>query len=503
MIDSLWESAAEQTEWAAALDALGLRSAGRIAGVMADFSKRSSVRRVERIAGKRLRQFVSGMLQALSGCEDPLPVLGRLIAISESVLRRSAYLSLLNENPAVLDRLVEICQTSQYLADELARHPALLDELIDARIFDDPPTVDDVDSELRRALGKVPADDIEARVEALAEFKRSLLFRVAVADVSGSMPIMKVSDRLTEIAERILGEALALAEQSVGERFGRPTYVVDGERRTASLGIIAYGKLAGFELSYSSDLDLVFIHDSTGDAQQTDGEKPLENSVYFGRLVRRLVHILTTQTGFGALYEIDTRLRPSGKSGLLVTSLKAFARYQRESAWTWEHQALLRSRAVAGSSSVAKEFARIRERTLINEVARETLRSDVLDMRRRMRRELDRSSDEQFDLKQGRGGIGDIEFLVQYLVLAHAKDRPQVLSQPDNIRQLEALEQAQLLQPDVSERLQQCYKDYRAEVHRLALDGQPALAAPERFAAERQFVSRLWTLTFDDDTPDA
>ena len=184
----------------------------------------------------------------------------------------------------------------------------------------------------------------------------------------------------------------------------------------AGIGVIAYGKLGGMELSYRSDLDLVFLHNSSGARQETNGDKPLENGIFFGRLVRRLVHFLTTQTSSGALYEVDTRLRPSGRSGLLVVSVEGFERYQEDNAWTWEHQALLRSRAVAGDAVIAREFERIRAETLRHRVRRDQLLDDVLSMRDKMRKQLDKSSKTLFDLKQGLGGLGDIEFLVQYVV---------------------------------------------------------------------------------------
>lgn len=307
---------------------------------------------------------------------------------------------------------------------------------------------------------------------------------------------MKVSDRLTEIAERILRVALSVAMADLARQFGEPQFKIDGETRTAGLGVVAYGKLAGFELSYASDLDLVFIHDSRGDSQQTNGERSVENAVFFSRLVRRLVHFLTTRTASGALYEIDTRLRPSGRSGLLVTSLDAFKKYQDENAWTWEHQALLRSRPVAGSDNVAVAFRGIREDTLRYRVRRETLRQDVLDMRRKMRGKLDRTDDDAFDLKQGRGGVADIEFLVQYLVLENAERDPAIIEYPDNIRQLDALSLAGHLDGKVSVRVQGIYKDYRALIHRLALDRRPALAAEPAFLAEREFVTELWSNVF-------
>jgi len=262
--------------------------------------------------------------------------------------------------------------------------------------------------------------------------------------------------------------------------------------------VIAYGKLGGIELSYGSDLDLVFLHesaDTTAAEQMTNGARPLELSVFFGRLVRRVVHFLTTQTGSGALYEVDTRLRPSGRSGLLVTSVLAFERYQEENAWTWEHQALLRARPVAGSARVAREFERIRAETLKNRVRREDLLEDVIAMRQKMRRQLDRSDSESFDLKQGHGGIGDIEFVVQYLVLRNAASHPAVIHYSDNIRQLGTLAAASCLPDEDVSHLQEIYKSYRLRLHHLVLDERPPLVPNADFPAEREFVNMIWSRT--------
>jgi glutamate-ammonia-ligase adenylyltransferase len=326
----------------------------------------------------------------------------------------------------------------------------------------------------------------------ISQFQRSIMFRIAVADFNGKLPIMKVSDGLTWLAESVLEEALRVAWRDMTERHGVPCYTVHGIRREAGFGIIAYGKLGGLELSYGSDLDIVFLHDSCGEKQVTGGDKPLDNGLFFGRLVRRLVHFLTTQTGSGQLYEIDTRLRPDGRSGLLVTSTDAFERYQEENAWTWEHQALLRARAVAGSGEIADEFERIRRETLVGRVRRDKLRDDVVSMRRRMRKELDRSDEKQFDLKHGRGGIGDIEFLVQYLVLEHARTYPDVIFYSDNIRQLDALMAEGCIARDAGEALQDAYRDYRLRQHHLVLDDQAPLVGQDEFAVWREVVAKTW-----------
>jgi glutamate-ammonia-ligase adenylyltransferase len=345
---------------------------------------------------------------------------------------------------------------------------------------------------LRQRLDSYASLDSEAHVKVIAQYQRAAMFRIAVADFNDKLPIMKVSDALTWLAEVVLEETLRVAWNDLTVRHGVPCYVVDGVRHEAGFGIVGYGKLGGLELSYGSDLDIVFLHDATGEKQVTDGEKPLDNTMFFSRLVRRLVHFLTTQTGSGELYEIDTRLRPDGRSGLLVSSTDAFERYQDENAWTWEHQALLRARAVAGSEKIALEFERVRNETLTSRVDRSKLRDDVIGMRRRMRKELDRSDDAVFDLKHGVGGMGDVEFLVQYLVLQAASGDPDTIFFSDNIRQLDALIAGGVLKNAAGKRLQDIYRCYRLQSHRLVLDGRKALCDNTSLRSERDFVASMW-----------
>ena len=494
----LWSARAGHAEWLRAFEARQFVDADGVAGAIAAFAAMPSTKRTDSIAAKRLRQFIPTLLRLLAPRADAASVLPRVLGIIDKVLRRSAYLALLNENRVVLERLVDLCATSAYLAREVERYPALLDELIDARAYDSLPDVEEFRADLSARLAAVDPEDSEQQVGVLAEFKRSTLFRLAVADFNGLLPVMEVSDRLTDIAELTLSHALYLARRDLVARTGEPRYRLNGRIHTADMGVVAYGKLGGIELSYGSDLDIVFLHDSQGEEQQTGGPKAVDNSVFFGRLARRLVHFLTTQTDSGALYEIDTRLRPSGRSGLLVTSIDAFERYQEENAWTWEHQALLRARAVAGSAIVAREFERIRVQTLRKRVRRASLAEEVIRMRRKMRDNLDKSGREVFDLKQGIGGIADIEFLVQYLVLLNADEHPAVIHYSDNIRQLGTLAAADCLTEEDSRHLQEVYRRLRARTHRLALDERPALASANDFLAERDFVRSLWMREFGD-----
>ncbi|MCP4333816.1 MAG: bifunctional [glutamate--ammonia ligase]-adenylyl-L-tyrosine phosphorylase/[glutamate--ammonia-ligase] adenylyltransferase [Gammaproteobacteria bacterium] len=492
-----WEASATEEQWRELLEQANAENAADLAAGIVSFANAATNQQIDSIAAHRLHRFVPELVAEVIKADKPLPALTRTLSVIERVLRRSAYLALLNENRAAMTRLVDLCGRSQYIADQIALYPVLLDELLDPRIYSAAVTKPDLSAELRRLLMTVPATDSEAQMDAIVQYQTATKFRIAVADFNGSLPIMKVSDSLTWLAETVLDEALRVAWRDLTTRHGVPCYIVDSVAHEAGFGIVGYGKLGGLELSYGSDLDIVFLHDSHGESQQTNGEKPLDNTMFFARLVRRLVLFLTTQTGSGELYEIDTRLRPDGHKGLLVTSTGAFERYQEDNAWTWEHQALLRARAVAGSVAVAKEFERIRKDTLIRRVKRGSLRDDVISMRQRMRKELDRSNTMQFDLKHGSGGIGDIEFLVQYLVLNYAKAHPDVIFYSDNIRQLDALTTAGCLERAVGDRLQDCYRSYRLRQHHLVLDGQPPLAGAEEFQEERGFVANIWDQWLD------
>lgn len=494
ILRQLWESQASEQQWRAEITAAGGSDAAILAARIVKFSASPATQQVDTACSRRLQSFIPALVLKVITSSRPVPALTRTLAITERILRRSAYLALLNENEQALSRLVDLCSRSEYIAEQMASYPALLDELLDPKAFTGEVTKKDLAEELKLKLDAVVSDSSDSELEmgAIAQFQRAAMFRIAIEDFNYRLPIMKVSDGLTWLAELVLDEALRVAWHDMTQRYGAPCYVVDGNIYRAGFGIVGYGKLGGLELSYGSDLDIVFLHDSRADQQYTDGDKSIGNALFFNRLVRRLVHFLTTQTGSGELYDIDTRLRPDGRSGLLVSSTEAFERYQEDNAWTWEHQALLRARAVAGSPSIAAEFERIRKETLHKRVRRDQLRSDVISMRQKMRKKIDCSDAETFDLKHGQGGIGDIEFLVQYLVLQNAEKHSGLISLSDNIRQIDALITAGIFRETSGEKAQNIYKDYRLEAHRLVLDGKKALCGPNDFRAEREFVSTLW-----------
>lgn len=453
------------------------------------------VRRMQSLGRERLDQFMPQLLAAVTAAEHPSQTLLRILPLVEAVLRRTAYLVLLVENPVALQQLVVLCSASPWISEQLARHPVLLDELLDSTALYQVPAKQELQSDLRQQLLRLSWDDLEAQMEALRYFKLAHVLRVAAAEVTGRLPLMKVSDYLTWIAETILEHVLELAWRHLTDKYGRPQRE-PGVPCDKDFIIVGYGKLGGIELGHGSDLDLVFIHDGHP-ALGTDGETSIDNSVFFTRLGQRLIHILTTQTPLGALYEVDMRLRPSGNSGLLVSSLKSFTEYQQNSAWTWEHQALVRARPVAGDNNLAAAFERVRHEVLSKPRDLDKLRQEVGDMRQKMREQLrpkdtETEANPVFDLKQGTGGIVDIEFMVQFAALAWSHRHAELTRFTDNIRILESLQLVGLLEPAVVEGLIESYKTLRSELHRLGLQGQPGRAPIEEFARQRELVLGAW-----------
>ena len=494
---SLWVMEPDRGRVSDDVAAFGLEERDAVAGQLLELRASSYLARLDEHGRKRLTTLLPRLLHSIAahrraGRGDGEAVLLRRVrSIIESIGGRTAYLSLLNENPHALERLVEVCEHGDFLVRQVAAFPILLDELVDERVVESLPDRGQFAQELDARLEHA-GDDLERQVDALRHFRRAARFRVALLDLTGRLPLMAVSDRLTDVAELILERAMRMAWEQLVEVHGEPGCVVAGQQRPAGIAAVGYGKLGGWELGYASDLDLVFLHDSAGEQQQTAGPKVVDNAVFFTRFGQRLVHLLTVHTAAGRLYEVDMRLRPSGKGGLTVTQIEAFAEYQQRDAWTWEHQALLHSRSVAGAMPIREEFERIRLEVLTRHVRRDQLREDVRAMRERMRTELGRATDGEFDLKQDRGGIADIEFLAQYWVLRWAGDFPPLCTYSDTIRQLESVGSADLVDHRVIDDLVDAYRRLRQVSHRLSLEERPAQVDGTAFAGERERVARIW-----------
>nr|WP_286945430.1 bifunctional [glutamate--ammonia ligase]-adenylyl-L-tyrosine phosphorylase/[glutamate--ammonia-ligase] adenylyltransferase [Pseudomonas sp. UBA6718] len=498
----LWEEALEPDMAERQLAEAGFREPAAALKRLIDLRGGNQVRTMQRLGRERLDAFVPRLLAQAVEHADPDLVLERVLPLVEAVARRSAYLVLLAENPGALQRLMTLCAASPWIAEQITRFPLLLDELLnEGRLFK-PPLAPELAAELRERLTRIPEDDLEQQMEALRHFKLAHGLRVAASEIAGTLPLMKVSDYLTWLAEAILDQVLALAWRQTVAKYGNPRRA-DGSLCDPDFVIVGYGKVGGLEFGHGSDLDLVFIHD--GDSQaETDGAKPIDGAQFFARLGQRIIHLLTTQTTSGQLYEVDMRLRPSGAAGLLVSSLAAFQRYQENEAWTWEHQALVRARVLTGCARVAEGFERVRATILERARDLPKLQAEVSEMRAKMRDNLGSretaagtganafDAATSFDLKQDAGGIVDIEFMVQYAALAWSGQHPELHRYTDNIRILDGLRDVGLLPAADVELLQEAYKAYRSAAHRQALQKQPGKVGGDQFAEERRSVMRLW-----------
>jgi glutamate-ammonia-ligase adenylyltransferase len=491
-LESFLEGAVSVQAIQSSIERLGLSDSATLAMELDQWRKGSAVQRFGETARRRLQTLMPRLLLALKETTHTVTTLRRTLRILEAVGSRSAYVALLNENSAALQRLVHICARSEFLSQQIVVFPLLLDELVDERVLDELPSREQFAAEIKVRLEHVPDADPEHQVEALRQFQRAALFRVALADLTGRLPLMRVSDRLTDIAELIVGEAMQLAWHQLTQQHGIPMCGPGDALRPASVAAIGYGKLGALELGYASDLDLVFLHDSVGEVQRTNGSRPLENGAFFVRLGQRIIHLLTLHSAAGRLYEVDMRLRPSGKGGLMVTQIEAFHEYQKSEAWTWEHQALLRARAVAGAEELRRRFEEIRLDILCHHVRRDSLREEVRKMRERMRAELSKARAGQFDLKQDPGGIADIEFLAQYWALKWADRYPPLVMFSDTIRQLESVASANLVEQTTVDSLTGIYRRYRAALHHRSLENLPAVVDDDEFAAERGRVIAIW-----------
>ena len=459
-----------------------------------------AIKKLPAKAVQRLKEFWPHLIEAVLQSDKPQTALLRLMPLVESVMRRTVYLVMLIESKGALQRLVKMATVSPWICEELTHYPVLLDEFLSMDF--ELPKRKDLEDSLRQQLLRIEIDQVEDQMRVLRLFKKSNVLTVAASDVLAESPLMKVSDALTDIAEVSVIATLNLAYQTVAKRHGYP---VDADGKRCSLehmafAVAGYGKLGGIELGYGSDLDLVFIHYMDEQAD-TDGHKEISGFEFAMRVAQKFMSLMTTQTLDGRVYEIDTRLRPSGEAGLLVTSLKAFEQYQLKSAWVWEHQALVRARSIAGEASLRDEFEQLRCRILTLPRDEETVRQEVLNMRQKMKDHLGSSKDQKkdgiFHLKQDAGGIVDIEFMAQYVVLAWSGTNPDLAHYSDNVRILEDAAKAGCLSSDDVSALIQAYLSERAESHRLALANHNMQVSAADWHDTREVVCKLWQRLID------
>lgn len=436
------------------------------------------------IGRERLLRLMPWLLLYIGQVEYSTLTLQRMQGLLEAVMERTTYLVLLFENPEAFKLMVKLCSISPWISEQMARYPLLLGELLDQKRLSTPLNLESLDAQLSRRLSHTSIENPQQVAESLNYFKLVHVFRTAACDITGELPIMKVSDSLTDIATIVLRHAQTIARLQVIEAVGLPAGDPEGDQ----FAIIAYGKLGGIELGYSSDLDLVFVYQECETDHSSDS---LTQNEFYTLMGRKLLQLLEARTPAGSLYEVDMRLRPSGDSGLLVTNMNTLQAYQQERAWTWEHQAIMRARMVSGSPILVARFERLRSEVLSRQRDLDALRSEVREMREKMRISAELKMGE-FDLKQGVGGITDIEFIVQFGVLAWGHSHPAVFRYSDNIRMLESFAAEQLLSQTDVNLLSNAYRTYRAAVHERALQHEPAIVTDDQFMEDRRGVQRIW-----------
>ena len=469
-----WDDLENSEEIQKHLIDLNYRDADEIFKLLIQLRNSAQLKQLTSEGHDRLAQLVSSLLSNATDYDNQGELFERVTRLIKALAGRKVYVSLLVEYPQAQKKMLQLCAASEWFTTRLINHPILLDSLLTIELNTDvvAEQQNDIKQLLEIELNQIEAQDathsnnyvddenLEQQMDRMRQFKRKTVFSVAVSDVFYQQSVELVSDRLTNLANALLEKILDLSWRAMVAKYGRPVCVVEGETCYPTMSIVAYGKMGGNELGYGSDLDIIFLHNSGGEKQNTDGEKSLDNQHFFARVAQRVIHFLNTRTYSGVLYEADTRLRPNGQSGLMVSSVAAFELYQREKAWTWEHQALIRARFVTGNALIEQEFDRIRSSILRQAADARQLLKDVVAMREKMREHL-ASKSVEFDIKQDAGGLVDIEFMTQAGILIHAEEDEQCISHTATLELINELGQVGWYRAEETENLSQAYRYFR------------------------------------------
>ncbi|WP_148716806.1 bifunctional [glutamate--ammonia ligase]-adenylyl-L-tyrosine phosphorylase/[glutamate--ammonia-ligase] adenylyltransferase [Chitinolyticbacter meiyuanensis] len=476
---ALWQQADQCDGTTQGLAELGYTDAADLQRRLAAFRNGSRYQQMSARSKQRVDAILPPLIEVAAGYPNPDATFTRILDLLEAIGRRESYLALLAEHPQSLQRLASLYSASPWVSQYLTRHPILLDELLDPRLLYLSPDWAALGRQLREELATL-GDDVEAKMDALRHFQHTQVFRLVAQDIAGHVTLETLSDHLSDLADLILSCTVEHAWLELARK----------HRDGAHFAVIGYGKLGGKELGYASDLDLVFVYDDDHpDAAET-----------YARLAKKIVNWLNAPTSAGMLYDIDLRLRPNGTSGLLVSTLDAFESYQCESAWVWEHQALTRARFVAGDARIGQSFEAVRCAILRRERDLDALRIEVIQMRNRM---LETHPARVADVKYCRGGIVDVEFIVQYLVLGHAHRHADLTANRGNIALLATAAGHGLIDAQLAERARHAYRELRRLQHRSRLSGsalQPEALIPlaDGLAAVRELWLQLFAETLED-----
>jgi glutamate-ammonia-ligase adenylyltransferase len=472
----LWREGMTAEELGATLKNIGYPAAPDSALRLLQLRDSSRYRQLPELSRQRLDKLVPQFITLSAQHGDPDATLSRLLTLLDAISRRASYLAFLAEYPQALHRLTALVSASSWASEYLTQHPALLDELLDAREMYQPPQWQQIEMDLQSRLNDCTGDT-ERQLDVLRHIHQEQTFHLLAMDLQDLLPLEKLSDHLSDLADLLLRHVLKLCWETARKH----------HRNDAKFAIIAYGKLGGRELGYASDLDLIFLYDDDHpDAQEN-----------YSRLAQRINTMLSSYTSSGRLYETDLRLRPNGASGLLVSSVAAFAEYQQSQAWVWEHQALTRARFSAGDAQVGAAFEQIRKQVLCQKRDLATLRQEILAMRQKMHDGHPNDSG-LFDIKHDSGGMVDIEFMVQYLVLAYSHQHPQLTENIGNLALLKLAAELDLIPVDAARQVSKLYRSLRQMQHRSRLNS----LSPCRMAHDEIDTSaslQLWKVLLEAD----
>ena len=477
---ALWLGALTPIEALQSLSYLGFADAENSLQLLTRLRNSSRFQQLPELSQQRFNSLMPLVLRASGQMDNADAALLRSINLLESICRRASYLALLTEYPQALQLVVKLCAASPWLAQYLSAHPILLDELLDVNTLYAPPDFFAISKALSSQLQALHGDN-EAQMDVLRHAKHSQILRLAAQDVMGYLSLEKLSDYLSDLADMILRISLPIIWQGLSIK----------HIETPKFSVIGYGKLGSKELGYVSDLDIIFLYDD-------DHERAAENiPEIYARFAQRINNWFNSQTNAGLLYETDLQLRPDGNSGLLVSSVAAFQDYQTNKAWTWEHQALTRARFVAGDADIGSAFEQIRIDVLVQTRDAQKLKVDVRQMREKMHH-LHASVSNMFDIKHDAGGIIDVEFIVQYLVLIHANKHQQLTDNVGNIELLMLLSKLKVIHEVSAEKLALAYRDYRTMQHALKLQGETHMWVEMGLVRSHvEAVTAQWQLLFD------
>jgi glutamate-ammonia-ligase adenylyltransferase len=491
----LWEADSDLEEMCAELEPhmVNKENTREMAGDIITLKTSLARMPVGPVGRETLLELMPKVIYLIAKEQQSAALFKRMSGLIEKIALRTPYIQLLRDKNEVLERFIELLKDNHFASDLITSHPILLDELFIPQYFTKPPSPDEFLSMLQEQLLRIDRDDLEAVMEELRLFKKIMVFRIALSDKAGKLPLMKISDALTWLAEAIIKELIVIAWELNVQKYGEP------EGRSVNdpgIAVIGYGKLGGIELGYKSDLDMVFLK-RAGDGV-TNGENGVPETIFYQRLIQRIMHLATTTTVGGILYDLDMRLRPDGDTGVLISDTDSFDLYQKGRAWTWEHQALVRARPIAGSSDIIEKFNKIREEVIRAEKDDQKLKEDVVGMREKMRSHLDRSSDKLYDIKHGVGGMIDIEFISQYLLLKYAPIYPQMKLWTDNVRILEECSNLGIVDKSITDELIAAYIDIRQVYHELSLADLPRLISVSDRIPATYRVEEIWKKIFSE-----